>query len=204
MERRDVRFLAAASGPRQYPPGRLPEVALAGRSNVGKSSLINVLVGRRKLARTSQIPGKTQLIHFYMVENLFVLVDLPGYGYARVPERIRRNWKAMVENYLTQRRELKLVVLLLDARRTPCQMDLELKQWLQARGIPLMAVATKVDKLSRGQRSAQIASIARAMGLTSQEILVFSSITGEGRRELWRALTGVVQEGDGNLKGHGS
>lgn len=194
MSAREVRFLVAAAGPKQYPSSLLPEVAFAGRSNVGKSSLINTLVGRKNMAHTSQAPGKTRFIHFYRVGQLFVLVDLPGYGYARVPQRIRRDWGPMVETYLRERKQLRLVVLLLDVRRTPAEMDLQLKEWLDARGMPWVAVATKVDKLSRVQRATQIACIARAMGLVPEEVLVFSSVTGEGKRELWRALVGALQK----------
>jgi GTP-binding protein len=185
-------LLAVASGAPQYPKTGLPEVAFAGRSNVGKSSLINALVGRKGLARTSQTPGKTRLIHFYQVDQLFILVDLPGYGYARVPEPMRRSWRPMVEGYLAARHQLRLVVFLVDVRRTPSHMDLQLKGWLEARGVPFLVVATKLDKVSRGKRASQLLGIARSMGLDASGVLGFSSVSGEGKRELWRAVLEAV------------
>lgn len=185
---RHVELIAVASQPSQYPRTGLPEVAFAGRSNVGKSSLINALVGQKGLARTSQTPGKTRLIHFYQVDRVFVLVDLPGYGYARVPESVRKAWRPMVERYLEKRKELKLVAILVDIRRTPAEMDLQLKGWLQARGIPFLTVATKLDKLSRAQAVQNLREIARKMDLAPEKVLGFSAVTGEGKRELRRAI----------------
>lgn len=174
-------------------------MAFAGRSNVGKSSLINALVGRKGLARISRIPGKTRLIHFYEVHRLFVLVDLPGYGYARVPESVQKAWRPMVERYLAGRKELRLVVLLLDIRRTPAEMDLQLKDWLQARGIPFLTVATKLDKLSKGQAKQRLREIARSMDIGPEKIMAFSSLTGEGKRELrsviWELLASRQRKG---------
>lgn len=199
---KEVGLIAVASKTSQYPRTGLPEVAFAGRSNVGKSSLINSLVGKKGLARTSQTPGKTRLIHFYQVGRLFVLVDLPGYGYARVPEPVRKAWRPMVESYLAKREELKLVVLLLDVRRSPGPMDLQLKGWLETRGIRLLVVATKLDKLSRGQRAARLRQIALRMNLGPEGILGFSSLTGEGKRELRKAIeklvSGQIEAGAGS------
>jgi GTP-binding protein len=188
-----VLFLTAAVRPDQFPPGRLPEVAVVGRSNVGKSSLINALVGRKGLARTSQTPGKTQLIHFYQVEERFLLVDLPGYGFARVPETIRKRWRPMVEGYLTVRDSLRLVVFLLDIRRVPNEGDLQLRGWLSDRGIPTCFVATKADKLSRGARFAQARQIALTLGIAAEEILLFSVLEREGQRTLWARIAGAVK-----------
>lgn len=187
-----VRFIAVASQPNQYPKTRLPEVAFAGRSNVGKSSLINALVNRKGLARISQTPGKTRLIHFYQVDRMFVLVDLPGYGYAKVPKSMRKAWGPMVESYLAQRKELKLVVFLIDVRRNPAEMDLQLKGWLQANGIPFLTVATKLDKVSRGQVAQRLREIAKGMGMSPADILGFSSLTGEGKRELKKVILEFV------------
>jgi GTP-binding protein len=190
---REVQFLKAAVHPDQFPSGRLPEVAVVGRSNVGKSSLINVLVGRKGLARTSQTPGKTQLIHFYQVEDRFLLVDLPGYGYARVPESVRKRWRPMVEGYLTARESLRLVVFLLDIRRVPNEQDLQLKEWLTNRGIPACFVATKADKLSRGARASQVSRIAMSLEVPAAEVLRFSVLEREGRRALWGRITGALK-----------
>ncbi len=187
-----VRFLKAAAHPEQYPPGRLPEVAFVGRSNVGKSSLINSLVARKGLARISRTPGKTQVIHFYEVEERFLLVDLPGYGYARVPEGIRRRWGPMVEKYLTGRRSLKLVTFLLDMRRTPSELDLQLKAWLDLHAVPTCFVLTKADKVSRGGRQPLIRQMADALELPAADLIPFSAVTREGRRELWGAVLRAV------------
>lgn len=191
---RDIQFLTGAIRPDQYPQERLPEVAFAGRSNVGKSSLINTVVGRKGLARTSQTPGKTQLIHFYKVEGDFVLVDLPGYGYARVPEAIRRRWGPMVERYLSGRKTLCLVVLILDMRRIPSQQDRQLKSWLEQKALSTCYVLTKADKIPRGKRSHKIRQIAQTLGASTEELLAFSARTREGRRALWGAIRRAVDE----------
>lgn len=190
---RDVRFLKRAMRPEQYPHESLPEVAFVGRSNVGKSSLINGLLGRKRLAPTSQTPGKTQLIHFYQVDDRFVLVDLPGYGYARATERVRRRWKPMVERYLSSRESLCLVVFLVDFRRMPSDLDLQLKHWLEHHAMPYILVLTKVDKISRGNRLAQVRKIAEGFGMPSEDLMLFSAVTNEGRRKLWRSVLDAVE-----------
>jgi GTP-binding protein len=197
---RQVRFLQAAARADQYPPEQLPEVAFAGRSNVGKSALINTLVGRKGLARISQTPGKTQLIHFYQAEDRFLLVDLPGYGYARVPEGIRKRWGPMVERYLAGRRSLRLVIFLLDLRRTPSQLDLQLKGWLDHHAIPTCFVLTKADKVSRGSRLPLIRQIADALEVTAADLIPFSAVTREGRRELWGVVLRAVSPPAYNIK----
>jgi GTP-binding protein len=164
---------------------------------VGKSSLINTLVGRKGLARISQTPGKTQMIHFFQVEDLFVLVDLPGYGYARVPDRVRKSWGPMVESYLGSRRTLRLVVFLLDIRRIPGGQDQQLKSWLEQKGIPVCFVVTKADKVSRGARGAQLRQIAETLGAASGEFLPFSAVTREGRPGLWRRIREAAEGRDG-------
>lgn len=190
---KEISFLTAAERPEHYPRVRLPEVAFAGRSNVGKSSLINTLVGRRGLARISQTPGKTQRIYFYQVERRFVLVDLPGYGYAKVPESVRRRWGPMVERYLTTRAELCLVVVLLDIRRMPSQEDLQLKAWLEARGLPVQYVLTKGDKISRGRRGPQVSRIAERLEVPADSLMVTSARTREGSRALWGVILSAVR-----------
>jgi GTP-binding protein len=191
---REVSFLTAAEWPEHYPDVRLPEVAFAGRSNVGKSSLINALVGRRGLARTSQTPGKTQRIHFYKVEHHFVLVDLPGYGFAKVPESVRRRWGPMVERYLNTRSELCLVVVLLDIRRLPTEEDLQLKAWLEARGLPGRYVLTKGDKISKGRRGPQIRRIAERLEVSTDSLMVTSARTREGNKALWGVILSAVRD----------
>jgi GTP-binding protein len=191
---RDVRFVAAAARTEQYPFTSLPEIAFVGRSNVGKSSLMNALIGKKRLARTSRTPGKTQMIHFYQVETRFILVDLPGYGYAQVPEAVRRSWGPMVEGYLEARETLRMVVFLLDIRRVPSVQDLRLKGWLQEKGITTSYVVTKVDKVSRGGRASQMGQIARELQLPVGELLPCSASTREGCNELWGFIVRALGE----------
>jgi GTP-binding protein len=188
----DIRFLRGAVWPDRYPPERLPEVAFVGRSNVGKSSLINALVRRKGLARTSQSPGKSQLIHFYQVNDHFVLVDLPGYGYARVSEEIRRRWRPMVEQYMISRGTLCLVVFLLDFRRDPSHLDVQLKRWLDHHAKPYIVVPTKADKIPRGKRLLQMRRIAEGLDIPVEDLILFSAVRQEGHRVLWRHITGAV------------
>ena len=140
---------------KQLPVGQLPEVALMGRSNVGKSSLINKTVNRKKLAKSSSTPGKTQTMNYYLINEAFYLVDLPGYGYAKVSKTQRRQWQKMIERYLRERQQLKGVILLLDIRHQPGENDLLMTDWLTKMNIPLLVIATKADKISRGTRAKQ-------------------------------------------------
>jgi GTP-binding protein len=188
MQVHSATFLCSAVSPEQYPPEDLPEVAFAGRSNVGKSSLLNKLLNRKKLVRTSKTPGCTQLLNFFDINERWRFVDLPGYGYAKVPAAVKRRWRPMVETYLTSRSTMRGIVLLLDVRRTPSPEDLTFWDWLKARGMPVVAVLTKVDKLSRNQRKKQAAGIAAALDCEPKALLQFSAATGEGREALWRAL----------------
>ena len=179
----------------QYPPPDRPEVAFAGRSNVGKSSLLNVLVNRRGLARTSSTPGRTQAINFFSVGDRLSLVDLPGYGYARVSKETQRTWGTMVETYLRKRSNLRAVVVILDIRREPNQGDLDLLAWLKGYGRRPIVVLTKVDKLSRNQSRQRAAEIrARLEPICTTGAVLFSAKTREGREESWKAIreaTGV-------------
>ena len=145
----DVEFLTSAFKEKQYPPPDRPEVAFAGRSNVGKSSLLNVIINRKKLARTSSTPGRTQALNFFSFGNHFYIVDLPGYGFARVPLSVKKSWGKMVEDYLKKRATLKLVIVIIDIRREPHSGDLDLLNWLKVFGIESLIILTKVDKLSR-------------------------------------------------------
>jgi GTP-binding protein len=187
-------FAGSATGPGGFPPDRRPEIAFAGRSNVGKSSLLNRLLGRRRLARVSKVPGRTQTINFYRINDAFYFVDLPGYGYARVPERIRRSWAPIIEGYLRDRAVLRAVVVILDARLPPTRGDLEMRAWLDAARIPGLVVVTKVDKVKRGARGSCRASAAAALGIANpEEVVLFSAVTGEGAEELWRRLARHLQ-----------
>ncbi|MCG6918896.1 MAG: ribosome biogenesis GTP-binding protein YihA/YsxC [Deltaproteobacteria bacterium] len=190
---RSAKFVGSAVTPEQYPPADLPEVAFAGRSNVGKSSLINKILNRKKLVRTSKTPGRTQLLNFFEINELYRFVDLPGYGYAKVPAEVQKRWRPMVETYLTSRLNMRGMVLLLDIRREPSREDLNLWHWLQKMSIKVLTVITKVDKLSRNKRNKQIAAIARSLGRKKEEMLEFSAITGEGKEELWRRLLMVLE-----------
>ena len=185
---RSAKFVCSAVTPGHYPPDDLPEVAFAGRSNVGKSSLINKILNRKKLVRTSKTPGRTQLLNFFEINELWRFVDLPGYGYAKVPAEVQKRWRPMVESYLTTRVNLQGMVWLLDIRREVSKEDLTLWDWLQAKQITVIIVITKADKLSKNKRNKQVASIAKSLGRKAQELIQFSATSGEGTDEVWQAL----------------
>jgi GTP-binding protein len=187
-----AKFICSAVTPGQYPPDDFPEVAFAGRSNVGKSSLINKILNRKKLVRTSKTPGRTQLLNFFEINELWRFVDLPGYGYAKVPVEIKKRWRPMVESYLTSRVNLRGMVWLLDIRREVSKEDLHLWDWLQAKQVPVIIVVTKADKLSKNKRNKQAASIAKSLGRKAQELIQFSATSGEGKDEIWQALRQVL------------
>jgi GTP-binding protein len=182
----DLSFLGSFAGD-DLPDVGLPEVAFAGRSNVGKSSALNTLLRSKKAARVSGRPGRTQRINLFKLGNVGVLADLPGYGFARVPDAVRAGWKPMIEAYLGGRKSLRLVVLLIDARREPQDLDLALVDGLEEARIPFVVVVTKVDKLSKHARKPTIAKLAEAFEL-DHEPIPFSSITGEGRDAVWDAI----------------
>jgi GTP-binding protein len=172
-----------------FPGDRLPEVSFLGRSNVGKSSLLNALIGRKGLAFVSNTPGRTQTINFYRVDNGFYFVDLPGYGYARVPAEFQRSWKKLIDAYLEQRENLKLCCVILDARRGWMDHDLDLKRWLEERGREYLVIATKTDKLNQSEESRGL----RAIREEGVEPLPFSAVTGRGVREIWQAIAKTLQ-----------
>ncbi|MCL6635101.1 MAG: ribosome biogenesis GTP-binding protein YihA/YsxC [Peptococcaceae bacterium] len=189
MKIKSAEFVTSAVKAADYPAGQLPEVALAGRSNVGKSSLLNKLVNRKGLARTSNTPGRTRQLNFFLVNGLFRLVDLPGYGYARVSEREREGWRKMVEDYLKDRENLRGVVLLVDSRHPPSALDVQMYQWLKHYGKPTAVAATKADKLSRSRLLQSLKAIRAALPLAEGEPLVpFSAETGQGREELLKII----------------
>jgi GTP-binding protein len=182
-------FIASAISPAQYPRQPLPEVAFAGRSNVGKSSLINTLVHRKNLVKTSATPGKTRTINFFLVNQRFLLVDLPGYGYAKVPRELQASWRPMVETYLQQRHTLRAVVHIVDLRHPPTPQDQQLRVWLLQHDITTVTVATKADQVTRAQRAAHLQVIRQGLGLPPEEsIFLFSAHNREGRLQLWRCL----------------
>ena len=182
-------FVKSAVWPNQYPPATMPEIAFVGRSNVGKSSLINALVGRKSLAKTSNTPGRTQLINFFTVNSSLFFVDLPGYGFAKVPRSVRKDWGDMIETYLRERRNLALVVFILDVRRDPSAEDLSLRDWLDHYRIPYAAILTKSDKLSNQQALGRKKLIEKAMGKgASGNTILFSAKTRKGAEELWQFI----------------
>jgi len=195
----DIEFLTSAFKEGQYPSADRPEIAFAGRSNVGKSSLINVLVNRKKLARTSSTPGRTQSINFFRFGETLYLVDLPGYGFARVPVKVRQSWRQMVETYLEHRETLKAVVVILDIRRDPAAGDIDLLHWLNHYQITPIIVLTKADKLSRQQARQRAGLIAGGLaGMSPAEPIVFSAKTRQGKEEIWkriRASAGLFEQG---------
>jgi GTP-binding protein len=185
--------MAAADGWR--PESALPEIAFSGRSNVGKSSLLNRLVGRKKLARVSRTPGRTREINFFRVNDLFVMADLPGYGYARVSKARKAEWRPLLEGYISKTPQLAGVVHLLDMRRQPSEDDVAMLDFLSVLGMPTIVVLTKSDKLTRKAAAEQADAIARSLLLDPEQTIPFSAVTGEGRDELASAIVSAVSGG---------
>ncbi len=183
---------------KQLPKDQRPQVAFAGRSNVGKSSLLNRLVGSKKMAKVSNTPGKTRSLNFFLVNDQYYLVDLPGYGYAKVSKTMRRDWGVLIEGYLRQSKNLVGLVLLLDCRRDPTPEDLQMLEWLQAIEVPVMIAITKTDKFSRDKANRKIAQIERDLRLPA---VGCSSVTGVGKTEILGAVRDLVTE---NTKGRRS
>lgn len=181
-------YIASAVLPDQYPESILPEVALAGRSNVGKSSLINTLINRHGLARTSSQPGKTQTLNFYLINEAWYFVDLPGYGFAKVSRDTRDQWGKMIKKYLQGRTVLKEIWQLVDIRHPPSLQDRQMFQWIADQGFPPIVIATKADKISKNQRVKNLKVIKEQLGLSGENLIVFSAETGEGKEELLKRI----------------
>lgn len=192
---RSLEFAGGVVDPDAWrPEATLPEVAFSGRSNVGKSSLLNKLVNRKAMARVSQTPGKTREINFYRVNDAFYLVDLPGYGYARVSKEMRVRWRRKIERYLTSSPKLRGIVQLIDSRHPPTPDDLRMLDFLAEIELPTLVVLTKIDKLRPRERAERLAEAAVAMQVEQEQIIPFSAKTGEGRDELARAVVDLVQD----------
>lgn len=189
-----VSFLKSAARPEHFPPSDRPEIAFAGRSNVGKSSLINRLVNYRKLARISSRPGRTRSINFFSFGKALYLTDLPGYGYAWVSIKVRQDWKKLVETYLKKRSNLKAVVVIMDIRREPGEGDLDLLNWLNAYQIKTIIVLTKVDKLSKNEVNRKLSLISKELHKESfGQLILFSAKTGQGRQDLWKRINEIIE-----------
>ena len=183
-------FIKSAVDPAHCPKEGIPEIAFAGRSNVGKSSLINSLLNRKNLVKTSSTPGKTQLINFFKINNQFFFVDLPGYGFARVPVAIKKNWGKMIETYLEKRKNLKLVVLILDIRHKPTDDDRLMAAWLDFHKIHTVFVANKSDKVKKSEKNKKILSI---LEFLEKKVIIFSSKDREGKKDLWRVIENFIR-----------
>ncbi|AHV98606.1 ribosome biogenesis GTP-binding protein YihA/YsxC [Paenibacillus sabinae] len=194
-------FVISAVGPSQYPEDALPEIALAGRSNVGKSSLINRMISRKNLARTSSTPGKTQHMNYYRINDLMYYVDFPGYGYAKVSKVQRAAWGKMVEKYLAERETLKLVLLVLDLRHPPTADDRMMYEWLKHYDIPMCVVATKADKIPKTRLPRHIKIMKEALGvLPGESFIPFSSELGLGKDELWALIESQIATEEGEIE----
>ncbi len=192
---KSLEFLGGMAKPGGWRPDpTLPEIAFAGRSNVGKSSLLNKLIHRRKFARVSNTPGRTREVNFFKVNDAFLMVDLPGYGYARVSKERRAEWKPLIENYLSSSPQLRGIVHLLDVRHDPTNDDRQMLDFLSDLGVPTIIVLTKIDKLTATQRARRIPELSAELGLDADQMVVFSAVTGEGRNELAEAIDGLLAQ----------
>jgi len=193
---KSAEFITSATAPSQYPPALLPEIAFAGRSNVGKSSLINTLVNRKRLVKTSSTPGRTQLINFFDINRQIGFVDLPGYGYAKVPASVKKTWGPMIETYLSTRETLKGVVVILDIRRIPRQEETNLINWLHHYSISGIFVLTKTDKLSKNKQVQKLDIISQALDRDRSGFILFSAKSRRGRDTLWNAILTLIDVED--------
>ena len=189
---KSAEFVTSAVKQSQYPPAVLPEIAFSGRSNVGKSSLINTLVNRKHLVKTSSTPGRTQLINFFDINKNLTFVDLPGYGYARVPVSVRKKWGPMIETYLSSRKTLKGVVIIMDIRRQPREEEQNLIHWLDHFSIAQILVLTKTDKLSKTKVIKQQDAIVRDLAVDKEDVTLFSARTRRGKDAIWDAILALT------------
>lgn len=195
MKVKNANFIISAVSSKQYPETDMFEIALAGRSNVGKSSFINKLINRKSLARTSSKPGKTQQLNYYNIDDIFHFVDVPGYGYAKVSKSERAKWGNMLEEYFTTRQPLKLVLLLMDFRHEPTREDKQMKEFVEYYGIPYYIIATKADKVKRGVWNKHESIFRKKLELSSNTpIVIFSSETGEGSDQIWHIIEHLIAE----------
>ncbi len=192
MDFSDVKFLLSVHRLQQLPAPELPEIAFAGRSNVGKSSLINTLVHRKGLVKVSGKPGKTQGLNFFTVAGRFYLVDLPGYGFAKVPKGMPNSWQSLISTYLERRETLRCVVVIIDIRHGAKTQDTQLIEWLRIKGIPRLVVYTKIDKLSGSLRGKNAAMLDAGHGIKAGERILFSAKNGQGRDDLLHSLTVLI------------
>lgn len=194
MKITSAEFVKSAFAEDGWPRAALPEVAFLGRSNVGKSSLINSLLGVRGLARTSSTPGRTQALNFFLINKRFHFVDLPGYGYARVPRDVRESWGEIVTSYLAKRESLMLSIQIVDSRHEPTTLDLQLREWLQTHGKPFLTVATKSDKLSNNDLRKNLERARKLLGVSggAERVIAYSAVTKRGRDEVWRAIEEAI------------
>ena len=190
---KSAEFVKSAVKPSHYPSEVLPEIAFAGRSNVGKSSLINTLLNRKRLVKTSSTPGRTQLINFFNINNAFSFVDLPGYGYAKVPDSVKKTWGPMVETYLSTRKTLKGVVLIVDIRRIPGIEDFNLIDWLSYYHIPVILALTKTDKLSKTKQIKQHLAVAETLAVNQKDLILFSSKSRLGKEAVWDKVKKLIK-----------
>ncbi|RDY66096.1 MULTISPECIES: ribosome biogenesis GTP-binding protein YihA/YsxC [Halobacillus] len=182
-------IVISAASKKQYPKAPIPEIALAGRSNVGKSSFINRMIQRKNLARTSSKPGKTQTLNFYIINDKFHFVDVPGYGYAKVSKKERAKWGAMMEEYFAEREQVKATALIIDIRHKPTEDDQLMYDYLKHFDLPVMVIATKLDKIKKGQRKKQLKMIQDVLEMEEEDALIpFSSETGEGKDVAWKTM----------------
>ena len=192
---RSLEFIGPMASPTGWrPEPKWPEVAFAGRSNVGKSSLLNRLVRRKRFARVSNTPGRTREVNFFLVNGKFVLVDLPGYGYARISKERRAEWKPLIEGYLRSSKELRGIVQLLDVRHDPTDDDRQMLAFLASVGVPTLFALTKIDKLTAAQRKSRIPALLDALEANEDQVIPFSAVTGEGRDEMAEAVVALVEQ----------